>query len=222
VNVSEERAKDAIALAWREHQVRWHRGEAFTAEHMVRHALRLLEVDLAEEATSELTTVLESEALNHGVRALPGAREALDALAQAGIRRALVCDTGFSPGRIVRELLSRAGVADLLEAFVFSDEVGAPKPHSKPFETALAALGARPHEAAHVGDLRRSDVAGARAMGMRTIRLTLAHDDSDASVGANAGVIDCATAGCAPVCSRPEADTVAPSYADVMAALGVR
>ena len=220
-DVDDARAGEAIGVAWREHQLRWHRGQAFTAHHMALHALDLLGRELDARALAELTIALESEALNHEVRALPGAQHALEALAEAGIRRALVCDTGFSPGRVVRELLVRAGLFDLLEAAVFSDELGVPKPSRRPFEEALAALGAPAERAIHVGDLRRSDVAGARGMGMGSVRLALHHDDSDDQPGDRAGVIDCRVAGCTPPCPRPEADVVARSYDDVLRALGL-
>jgi len=64
----------------------------------------------------------------------------------------------------------------------------------------------------HVGDLRRSDIAGARAAGMGTVRFAGANDDGGAA-STGAGIIDCAAAGCEPHCARPEADRVAHSYA---------
>lgn len=220
-DANEDDARAALAEAWHLHQVKWHRRVAFTARDMTAHALSKLGVKLGPPESAALLEELEAEALNHGIVALPGARKALEALAAAGIRRALVCDTGFSPGRIVRELLSRAGLLDLLEATVFSDEVGVPKPARLPFEQALAAIGGEPSTAAHVGDLRRSDVAGALAMGMGSIRITLNHDDADGDLGRSSGVIGCAVAGCSPPCARPEADMVARDYDEVVRALGV-
>ena len=53
----------------------------------------------------------------------------------------------------------------------FSDEVGWYKPAPEIFRHALDGLGGvAPERAAHVGDLRRTDVAGARAMGMTAVR----------------------------------------------------
>ncbi len=45
------------------------------------------------------------------------------------------------------------------------------KPHRSIFESALAALGVRPTEAAMVGDSPSDDIAGARALGIRAILL---------------------------------------------------
>jgi putative hydrolase of the HAD superfamily len=45
------------------------------------------------------------------------------------------------------------------------------KPHRSIFETALAALGVTPGDAAMVGDSTEDDIAGARALGMRAVLL---------------------------------------------------
>lgn len=212
--VSEDRARAALGAAWRHHQIHWHRRVAFTARDMTASSLEALGVTLEPERLQELTLLLEDEALKSEIRAIPGAKSTLEKLAGAGVRRALICDTGFSPGRVVRTLLARVGLLDLLEVTVFSDEVGVPKPHPLPFRTALEGLSVSAAEAVHIGDLRRSDVAGARCAGMSTIRITAHHDDKE-TAGRGAGVIDCETAGCDPVCERPEADFVARSYAEV-------
>jgi FMN phosphatase YigB (HAD superfamily) len=68
----------------------------------------------------------------------------------------------------------------------------------------------------HVGDLRRSDIAGARSVGMGSVRIAAHHDDSDGGPAETAGVIDCGLAGCAPPCPRPEADAIASSHAHLL------
>ena len=63
--------------------------------------------------------------------------------------------------------------------WAFSDEVGHYKPAPQIFEAALEALGAEPGGAMHVGDLRRTDVAGAAALGMRTARYRGMNDERE-------------------------------------------
>jgi FMN phosphatase YigB (HAD superfamily) len=208
----------ALAKAWREHQLAWHRRRAFGAPEMIAHALGALGVAAPPSRVASLVAELEPAILALDVRAVDGARDALAALASAGVRRALVCDTGFSSGRVVRQLLARQGLLELLEVTVFSDEIGVPKPHPRAFAAALDGLGVPAAGAVHVGDLKRSDVAGARRAGMGSVRLTARNDD--AGTGAGAGVIDCAAAGCEPVCERPEADAVVGSYAELLDVLG--
>lgn len=81
----------------------------------------------------------------------------------------IVCDTGITPGYVLRNVLKRRGVLDLFASTVFSNEVGFNKPHKIIFETALKELGAKPREAAHVGDSLKTDIAGAKAVGMIAI-----------------------------------------------------
>jgi len=151
VGVTEDDARAAMRVAWDRHQILWHRRVAFTGVDMTRLALETLGKALEPAEERDLIDVLEREVLDHEVRAIAGAREALGVLAQAGVRRALICDTGFSPGSIVRKLLDRVGLLELLEVCIFSDEVRAPKPEPKVFEAALRALDVAPRGAVHVG-----------------------------------------------------------------------
>jgi FMN phosphatase YigB (HAD superfamily) len=98
-----------------------------------------------------------------------------------------VCDTGFSPGRIVRRILSEKGMAGHLDVLAFSDEVGVPKPDPRMFRHALDGIGASPASSVHVGDLRRTDIAGARDYGMGTVRFAGVYDDD--SDGPEADVV---------------------------------
>jgi putative hydrolase of the HAD superfamily len=216
--------KDAAAAlrdAWRTHQLSWHRRVAVTGRDMTLAALAALGASLDAPRTASLIDALESEILTHDVIAIHGAKETLARLAGRGVRRALICDTGYTPGRVVRQLLSRVGLLEYLEVTAFSDEVGVPKPHPRMFITALDGLGVGPSGAVHVGDLRRSDVAGARAHGMSTVRITVHNDDSTPGPASNAPVIGCGDAGCSPPCERPEADAIVANYAELSRLLGL-
>jgi putative hydrolase of the HAD superfamily len=116
----------------------------------------------------------------------PGIGPALEALAERGIRLGIVCDVGFSGGELLRELLDREDLLAHFTGWAFSDEVGHYKPAPQIFEAALAALGAEPGEAMHVGDLRRTDVAGAAAHGMRTVRYRGMNDEGEDDSGPEA------------------------------------
>lgn len=100
-----------------------------------------------------------------------GAGEALAALAARGLKLALICNTGRTPGAMLRIVLERIGLAGFLSVLTFSDEVGLRKPHPEIFLRTLAALGMSPARAAHVGDDVTTDIAGARGVGMRAIHL---------------------------------------------------
>ena len=220
VGCDPEAVEPALRDAGRRHQIEWHRRTVFDGRAMTESVLATLGVELDARRFDELLSILEEEIVGHEIVAIDGAREALERLAACGVRRALICDTGFSPGRVVRRLLDRVGLLSLLEVTVFSEEIRVPKPDSRAFTAALSALGVPAQGAVHVGDLRRSDVAGARAVEMGAVRFAGHHDDTDAGPGDKAGIIDCVAAECAPPCPRPEAHAVIHSYAELCPLLG--
>lgn len=99
---------------------------------------------------------------------MPGAVYALPQLAER-YRLAVICDTGFSPGSVLRQLLERHGMLAHFEYLFFSNEHGMSKPDVRVFTHTLAELGVRAAEAAHVGDIQRTDIAGAQAAGMAAV-----------------------------------------------------
>ena len=182
-----EEARSALDQAWRRHWTLWHEGSASGALEIAGWALDALSEESGgdppdEAAVAELGGGFSIAALESEICALEGARETLERLAARGVRRALICDTGFSPGFVVRQMLEAAGLLEHLEFTVFSDEAGIPKPDPRVFQRALSSLGLDRDAAAavHVGDLRRTDVAGARSVGMRTVRIRAHYDDDSA------------------------------------------
>lgn len=115
-----------------------------------------------------------------------GAQDVLRALSSQGLALGLVCNTGRTPGKMLRLVLERLGLASYLSVLSFSDEVGLRKPHPEIFHRTLTALGVVPAEAAHVGDTLTTDVVGARGVGMRAIHLCHSTSVSQSSDGAEA------------------------------------
>lgn len=180
LDLTDEEARRLMDEAWVKHDEAWKQVETFGPGRMAAYCLEAKGIS-DDDAISELTREFEEASMQHGVEAVDGSVETLSALAAANIRLGLVCDTGFTPGRVVRELLGDNGLLEHLEVLCFSDEVGVPKPGAEIFAKALAELGARPPEAVHVGDLRRTDIAGAHDIGMHAVRFKGVHDDrSDA------------------------------------------
>jgi len=174
--LDDERARALLSDAWTYHFERWRALESFGSPGMAKFCLDAAKLD-GDARLAELTEVFEEASDANGVEVVEGAPEAIAEMRSAGRRTALICDTGFSPGRIVRRILREKGVLDLLEILSFSDEVGVPKPHERMFRHALDGLGVAPGAAAHVGDLKRTDVAGARAIGMRSVRFNGVYND---------------------------------------------
>jgi putative hydrolase of the HAD superfamily len=68
-----------------------------------------------------------------------------------------------------RGLFERDGVLDLIDADLYSSEMGWTKPHPQAFRQAASALGVDPAEAVYVGDRSFEDVHGSQMAGMRAI-----------------------------------------------------
>jgi putative hydrolase of the HAD superfamily len=139
------------------------------------------------------------------------------------VRVGIICDVGLSPSWILRSFLEHHGVLDAFDHWSFSDEVGVYKPDPVIFAHALEGLGIDdPSAAAHVGDLRRTDVAGALAFGMTAVRYAGSNDDAipagegDRAMGATVTGVSMASR----EALAPEADIVITDHAELLAALG--
>jgi FMN phosphatase YigB (HAD superfamily) len=169
-----EASLEEVRLRW---ESSWGEGVHMHPEDGAEMLVRALGVDGeggARVAEAFLGAIREVE-----LELAPAIGRALEELGTRGVRIGIVCDVGFSGGEMLREMLDREGLLRHFDGWSFSDETGHYKPAPQAFEAALAALGARPEEAMHVGDLRRTDVAGASALGMRTARYRGMHDDAE-------------------------------------------
>jgi putative hydrolase of the HAD superfamily len=100
---------------------------------------------------------------------MPGVAAAIERLRRT-YRLGLICNTGYTGGTVLREVLKQHGLHDHFAILVSSNEFGWLKPDPRIFHHTLEHLGAPPNEAAHVGDLEELDVAGAKAAGMLAAR----------------------------------------------------
>ena len=154
----------------------WAANRQFTVDDATESAVTLLGVegDVASEIVDTWHAVNESAA----VTATPGIGEVLDAFASRGLRLGIICDVGLTPSPVLRGYLDRLGLLEYFDHWSFSDEVGFYKPDVRIFAHAHGGLGeVEPARTVHVGDLRRTDVAGARAAGATAVRYRGAYDD---------------------------------------------
>ena len=132
--------------------------------------------DMREELVETFARVGERAPLY----AAPDAASTLEALRDAGIALGIVCDVGLTGSPTLRQRLDGFGLLEFFDAWSFSDETGWFKPAAEAFGPALEGLGIEdPSQAAHVGDSKRTDIAGALALGMTAIRFAGFHDRAD-------------------------------------------
>lgn len=148
---------------WREER------RSITVERWMRDMLGFLDANLPEDAMANLRQPIEEIYLQSDEpRPVPGVTEVLPRLSRC-YRLGLISDVGLTPGRVLRQILHRDGLLPHFQVLTFSDQTGVTKPLREPFLRTLDTLEVQPEEAAHVGDLPETDLAGARAVDMKAI-----------------------------------------------------
>lgn len=147
-------------------------GQEMPPEEQLAWILAELNITATDQLMTELYEAYTTASLEQMPEAMPGIGPLLEELKKY-VDLALICNTGRTPGSTARVILERLGLKKHFSHLLFSNEVGVAKPHPKIFRQALAALGVQPQEAAHIGDDTRTDVRGARIIGMQA--LWLAH-----------------------------------------------
>jgi putative hydrolase of the HAD superfamily len=107
--------------------------------------------------------------------AYPDAAPALRELRSRGLKLVVASNWDCS----LPQVLSDAGLLELVDGVVASADVGADKPAAPVFESALELAGCEAWEAVHVGDSPSNDVAGARAAGLRAVLIDRAGGQGD-------------------------------------------
>lgn len=122
------------------------------------------------EVSAETLLALWFRPLAETVVPVPGALEAVEALARAGKGLALVSNVPL-PGSLYLPLLEQHGLGHHLQHKFFSYDEGTRRPSPALLRRALSALVVEPGDAVMVGDRRRVDVAAGRSAGVRTVWL---------------------------------------------------
>lgn len=188
--------------SWDRYVESWTGGQQYLAAQAAEDSIEALGFDVPADVKAALVDAFSRAGEGAELHPTDGVRDCIDSLRAAGIRIGIVCDVGFTPSSVLRDHLIRTGLLPLFDHWSFSDEVGAYKPSPVIFEHALEGLGGvTPERVAHVGDLRRTDIAGARAMGMTAVRYTGVFDDDSAS--------------------EPEGHLVVSAHVELPAALGI-
>ncbi len=188
--------------AWDAYVSSWKANQQFQFAQGAEHIIEALGFEVPDDVRAALVDAFGRAGAEADLHLADGAEACLRALKDAGVKLGIICDVGYTPSATLRDHLIRHGVLPLFDHWSFSDEVGAYKPSPVIFQHALDGLGGpAPERVAHVGDLRRTDVAGAMAMGMVAVRYTGISDDDTQP--------------------EPEADHVIAHLSELPAVLGV-
>ena len=123
----------------------------------------------------------EQQCWDRAVRVDPEAIPLLQWLGERHVRRG-ICSNAPFPAEMMRRQLRTNGVAGVVDAVVFSSEVGRRKPAPEMYRAALDAIHTAPERTLFAGDRVREDYEGPRALGMRAVIVTR-HADEPAPDG---------------------------------------
>lgn len=187
LEVDDAELGEMLAAAGAIHEEAWRLGRAFEPREAAEHLAMALG-PVGELHRERLVAAYLEAGAEADLELTPHASEVVTKLSQSGVKLGIVCDVGLTGSRYLRNFLARVGLLEHFDAWAFSDEVGAFKPSPIIFGHVLAGLriSASP-EVGHVGDLKRTDVRGARSAGMRAIRYRGIFDD--AGEGADADFV---------------------------------
>ena len=107
-----------------------------------------------------------SQMLLDGIEARPGMRSTLEALRERGLHLGGVSNADDSE---LDAMVASLGVRDIFHHLLSSETARSCKPDPAIFRQALARAGCAADEAVFVGDAPDTDMAGAAALGMRTV-----------------------------------------------------
>jgi len=110
--------------------------------------------------------------IDYPPKLMDGVMNTLEKLKENQYKIGLISDTGFTPGVILKKVMENAGVLKYFDTFSFSDETGVSKPDNRAFNTILEQLNVTPQEALHIGDIEKTDIIGAKQIGMYAIRFS--------------------------------------------------
>ena len=116
---------------------------------------------------------LDAEQLvwDQAARPEPEGVEILAWLGARGIKRAICSNAPFPAEMMLRQVRTN-GLAGMVDAVIFSSQIGRRKPAPEAYRAALEAVGAGADSALFVGDRFREDYEGPRSLGMRAVICT--------------------------------------------------
>jgi putative hydrolase of the HAD superfamily len=170
---------DAVfTRSWDRYVEHWTANQQYQSVRAAEEMVEQLGFTLPAHVRRELVEAFTGAGRDAELHLTDGVADCLRTLKDGGLRLGIICDVGMTPSPVLRNVLDGWGVLELFDHWSFSDEVGHYKPSAVIFGHALDGLGVSAERAVHVGDIRRTDVAGARSMGMTAVRYTGISDDT--------------------------------------------
>jgi HAD superfamily hydrolase (TIGR01509 family) len=143
------------------------RGREFNSLHLMRKVCDRMHLNLDDEALRELAWAWYSPLPDY-TTVSPDVVPTLNKFRDRGLKMAIVSNT-FISGGILDRHMDMHGLLEFFPVRIYSSETTYPKPNPRIFRMALDAVGVDARHAIFVGDTVRTDIVGARRVGMTTV-----------------------------------------------------
>lgn len=169
IKISEEKVGKALDLCFKKCWDLWGENIDCSSQDQIQILTDFLP-NFDENLTPDLLKRME-EAYTESVLKSPsdlveGSVEILKYLKNEKYKLGLICNTGRSPGKVLRKLMEHYQVLGYFDVLSFSDELRIRKPDPEIFLFTLKNLKSSPSNSIHIGDELQTDVKGAREAGM--------------------------------------------------------
>ncbi len=142
-------------------------GVDFTPEEQVDWICRHLGVDAGIGTRTELLDYYTTSLIDIPPVLDDRLKDIFKRLKEKGYKLAIICNTGRTPGWVIRRILYRQEVLYYFDAVSFSNEMRIAKPNTRMFLITASKLDVAPGQILHVGDDIYTDVEGAHKAGFK-------------------------------------------------------
>ncbi len=172
IMVLAEEYDKAMKATWNYFEETWkNKHRTPTSRECVEYFWDFVKVPKDEDAMQIVTEAFEDSVLVHRPKLISNVKEVLEVLSSE-FDLALISDTGFSPGTILKKLMKEDDIEKYFKSFSFSNETGFSKPNENAFKIALEKIDVLPANSLHIGDIEHTDIVGAKNYKMKAIRFT--------------------------------------------------
>jgi len=179
------RVAEAHKQTWQVCSESWKRAKDLSFDEQVRLFLSLVDSSMPSILRSgdfrDISDIYSGAVLEFRPKMIEGTRETLADLKARDCKIGLICNTGRSPGFILRQLLIEYGILAFFDSMLFSDETIVRKPVAAIFDMSVRELGAIKEQTLHAGDSWENDILGASNAGLKAVWIS----------GESSGLTDC-------------------------------
>lgn len=173
--IHREQFQTAYRRSWEKFEEIWITNREVQTEEQLDIFLTLLfnssRPALNAETRKKLEDAYLSPVRDHPPVVYPDVLPVLTELQKRKLPLGMICNTGRTPGRLLRPILQAQGILDFFRVALFSNELDLRKPAPEIFHVAIRELGAVPETTVHVGDRPNLDIQGALGAGLQAVQI---------------------------------------------------